>query len=162
MYKYINWAALTIDILCVCGLPSDEYISIGPLRRLIYYMFVDYPPMNINWAAPTIDILNLDYPPIINVFRLPSKPFFSRLISCTNSYNPRMFQCIWNGCMPFPIQSNHMQICKPAHIHIISNHTIMSCNFHFKHIKISSLGLIINHEQFNLNHSAKHIFSKKI
>ena len=24
--------------------------------------------MNINWAAPTIDILNLDYPPIINIF----------------------------------------------------------------------------------------------
>ena len=33
------------------------YISIGALRRLIYYLFVDYPPMNINWAAPTIDIL---------------------------------------------------------------------------------------------------------
>ena len=41
------------------------YISIGPLRRLIYYLFVDYPLMNINWAAPTIDIFNLDYPPII-------------------------------------------------------------------------------------------------
>ena len=33
------------------------YISVGPLRRLIYYLFVDYPPININWAAPTIDIL---------------------------------------------------------------------------------------------------------
>ena len=31
--------------------------------------------MNINWATPTIDILNLDYPPIINVFRQPSEPF---------------------------------------------------------------------------------------
>ena len=31
--------------------------------------------MNINWAAPTIDILILDYPPIINVFRQPSGPF---------------------------------------------------------------------------------------
>ena len=30
--------------------------------------------MNINWAAPTIDILNLDYPPIINIFRQPSEP----------------------------------------------------------------------------------------
>ena len=30
--------------------------------------------MNINWTAPTIDILNLDYPPIINVFRQPSEP----------------------------------------------------------------------------------------
>ena len=65
VYIYINWAAPTIDILFVCGLPSDEYIPIGPLRRLIYYLFVDYPLMNINWAAPTIDIFSLDYPPII-------------------------------------------------------------------------------------------------
>ena len=31
--------------------------------------------MNINWAAPTIDIICLDYPPIINIFRQPSEPF---------------------------------------------------------------------------------------
>ena len=30
--------------------------------------------MNINWAAPTIDIFSLDYPPIINIFRLPFEP----------------------------------------------------------------------------------------
>ena len=119
---------MKIIILFVCGQPSDVYISIGPLRRLIYYLFVDYPPMNINWAAPTIDIFNLDYPSIINIFRQPSEPFFSRLISCTHSYSPRLFQCIWNACMSIPLQSNHMQICKHAHIHIISNHTIMSCN----------------------------------
>ena len=119
---------MRIIVLFVCGQPSDVYISIGPLRRLIYYLFVDYPPMNINWAAPTIDILNLDNPPIINIFRQPSEQIFSRFISCTHSYNPRMFQCIWNACMSIPIQSNHMQICKHAHIHIISNHTIMSCN----------------------------------
>ena len=29
----------------------------------------------INWAAPTIDIFNLDYPPISNIFRQPSEPF---------------------------------------------------------------------------------------
>ena len=75
--------------------------------------------MNINWAAPTIDILNLDYPPIINVFRQPSEPFFSRLVSCTNSYSPRIFQCIWNACMSFPIQSNHMQIYKHEYTRII-------------------------------------------
>ena len=68
--------------------------------------------MNINWAAPTIDIFDLDYPPIINIFRQPSETFSSRLISCTNSYSPRMFQCIWNACVPIPIQSNHMQIYK--------------------------------------------------
>ena len=66
---------MRIIVLLVCGQPSDVYISIGPLRQLIYYLFVDYPPMNINWAAPTIDIFNLDYPPIINIFRLPSEPF---------------------------------------------------------------------------------------
>ena len=31
--------------------------------------------MNINWAAPTIDSFNLDYPRIINIFRQPSEPF---------------------------------------------------------------------------------------
>ena len=70
MCIYINWAAPTIDI---------------------YYLFEDYPPMNINWAAPTIDILILDYPPIINVFRQPSEPFsldsshaLTPIILCTN------------------------------------------------------------------------------
>ena len=38
IYIYIYWASPTIDILFVCGLPSDD----------------------INWAAPTIDIFNLD------------------------------------------------------------------------------------------------------
>ena len=67
--------------------------------------------MNINWAAPTIDILNLDYPLIINSFRQPSEPFSSRLISYTHYYSPRVFQCIWNACMPIPIQSNsHVNI----------------------------------------------------
>ena len=31
--------------------------------------------MYINWAAPTIDIICLDYPSIINIFRQPSEPF---------------------------------------------------------------------------------------
>ena len=31
--------------------------------------------MNINWAGLTIDIFNLDYPPIINSFRQPSESF---------------------------------------------------------------------------------------
>ena len=66
--------------------------------------------MNINWAAPTIDILNLDYPSIINVFRQPSKPFSLDSSQALTPMNPRVFQCIWNACMPVPIQSNHMQI----------------------------------------------------
>ena len=31
--------------------------------------------MNINWVVPMIDIFNLDYPPIINIFRQPSEQF---------------------------------------------------------------------------------------
>ena len=33
------------------------YISIGAAPTIDIYLFVDYPQMNINWAAPTIDIL---------------------------------------------------------------------------------------------------------
>ena len=67
--------SMRIIVLLVYGQPSDVYISIVPLQQLIYYFFVDYPPMNINWAAPTIDIFSLDYPPIIYIFRLPFEPF---------------------------------------------------------------------------------------
>ena len=66
---------MRIIVLLVCGQPSDVYISIEPLQRLIYYLFVDYPLMNINWAAPMIDIFNLDYPPIINILDYPSNHF---------------------------------------------------------------------------------------
>ena len=91
---------MKIIILFVCGQPSDVYISIGPLRRLIYYLFVDYPPMNINWAAPTIDIFNLDYPPIINIFRQPSEPFSLDssqaltpiVLGCSNAYGMHVCQ----------------------------------------------------------------------
>ena len=75
--------------------------------------------MNINWSAPTIDILNLDYPPIINVFRQPSKPFSLDSSHALTPMNPRVFQCIWNACMPVPIQSNHMQIYKHEYTRII-------------------------------------------
>ena len=37
----------------------------------------------------------------------------------------------------------------------------MLCNYTFHHIKISSNGLMIKHEQFDLNHSTKHIFTQK-
>ena len=78
---YINWAAPTIDILIVCGLPFDEYISTGSLRRLIYYLFVDYPSM-------------------INIFRLPSEPSPLDLyyaltpifLGCSNAYGMHVCQ----------------------------------------------------------------------
>ena len=88
--------------------------------------------MNNNWAAPTIDILNLDYPPIINVFRQPSEPFSLDsshvltpiVLGCSSAYGMHVFHFQYS-----------LITCKykHAHIHIISNHTIMSCNYHFKH-----------------------------
>ena len=42
------------------------------------------------------------------------------------------------------------------------NHTIMLCNFSFHHIKLSSRGLMIKHEQFYLNYSTKQINSQKL
>ena len=41
-----------------------------------------------------------------------------------------------------------------------SIHTIMSCKFSFYHIKISSRGLMIKHEQFDLNYSTNTLFHK--
>ena len=71
----------------------------------IFNLFVNYPQMNINWAVSTIDIFNLfvDYPPIINIFRQLSEPFS---LYSSHALTPRVFQCIWNACMSIPIQSN--------------------------------------------------------
>ena len=74
------------------------------------YLFVDYPPMNINWAAPTIDIFSLDYPPIINIFRQPSEPFSLDsshtltpiLLGCSSAYGMHVCQ--------FQYSLIHMQI----------------------------------------------------
>ena len=59
--------------------------------------------MNINWAAPTIDIFNLDYPQIINIFRQPSEPFSIDsshaltpiVLGCSSAYGMHVcqFQC---------------------------------------------------------------------
>ena len=106
--------------LFICGQPSDVYISIGPLRRLIYYLFVDYPPININWAAPTIDILLvcLDYPPIIYIFRQPSEPFS---LDSSHSLTPIVLGCSsaygMHVCQ-FQYSLIHMQIYKHEYIHI--------------------------------------------
>ena len=62
--------------------------------------------------------------------------------------------------MLVPIQSNHMQIYKHEYTRIkIKSHNML-CNYHFN-IKISSLGLIFKHKQFDLNYLTKHIFSQK-
>ena len=90
--------------------------------------------MNINWAAPTIDILKLDYPPIINIFSLPSEPFSLGsshaltpiVLGCSGAYGMHVCQ--------FQYSLIPMQIYKHEYIHLKKiNHTIMSCNYHFKH-----------------------------
>ena len=130
----------TIDI--ICGLPSDVY-QLGRLRRLIFFF-------------------SMDYPPIIFSFRQPSETIFSRLTSSTHSYHPRVLLVHMECMMPIPLQSMSHVIYKHANIHIKFNHTIMLCNFAFHHIKISSHGLMIKHEQFYLNYSTKHINSQNL
>ena len=49
--------------------------QLGRSDDLIYYLFVDYPPMNINWASPMIHIFSLDYPPTINILDYPPNHF---------------------------------------------------------------------------------------
>ena len=46
--------------------------------------------MYINWAAPTIDIFSLDYPPIINIFRQPSEPFS---LDSSHALTPTVLGC---------------------------------------------------------------------
>ena len=89
--------------------------------------------MNINWAAPTIDIFILDYPPIINIFRLPSEPSSLDLyhaltpivLGCCSAYGMHFLQ--------IQIQSNHMQIYKHEYIHIKFKSHNMLCIPQFKH-----------------------------
>ena len=106
--------------------PFDVYISIGPLRRLIYYLFVDYPPMNNNWAAPMIDIFNLDYPPIINIFRQPSEPFSLDsshaltliVLGCSSAYGMHVCQFQYS-----------LITCKYVNMHISTSYPItQSCH----------------------------------
>ena len=135
----INWAAPTIDI---------------------FNLFVDYPPMNINWAAPTIDIFNLDYPPIINIFRQPSEPFS---LDSSHALTPIVLGCS-SACGMHVCHFQYSLItCKYENMHIFTQYPItQSCHvIIISNIKINSLGLMIKHEKFNLNHSTKHIFSQK-
>ena len=118
---------MRIIVLLVCGKPSDVYISIGPLRQLIYYLFVDYPPMNINWAAPTINIFNLDYPPIIIIFRLPSEPFS---LHSSHALTPLVLGYSSAYGMHVCRFQYSLITCKYIYMHIFTKqsiHTIMSC-----------------------------------
>ena len=63
----------TISDVIFSGLPSEIY-QLGRLRRLICYMWTTLRWISIG-LSPTIDILSMDYPPIIIIFRLPSEPF---------------------------------------------------------------------------------------
>ena len=64
--------------------------------------------MNINWAASTIDIFNLDYHPINNIFRQPSEPFSLDsshaltpiVLGCSSAYGMHVcqFQYSLNTC----------------------------------------------------------------
>ena len=46
--------------------------------------------MNINWATPTIDILILDYPPIINILDYPPNHFS---LDSSHALTPKILGC---------------------------------------------------------------------
>ena len=82
--------------------------------------------MNINWAAPTIDIFNLDYPPIINIFRQPSESssldspqaLTPIVLGCSSAYG--MHVCHFQNHL-YNIYTNiliiqHSQICNSHHM----------------------------------------------
>ena len=127
----------------MCGLPSDVY-QLGRLRRLIFLV----------WTTLRSLLLFLDNPP---------KPFSLELphaltpisLGCPNAYEMH--------CDVISITHiTHANISPCIYSHNL-NHTIMLCNFHIFHApKISSLGLMIKHKQFNLNHLTKHIISQKL
>ena len=56
------------------------------------YLFVDYPPMNIyiNWAAPTVDIIYLDYPPIFYILDYPPNHFS---LDSSHALSPIILEC---------------------------------------------------------------------
>ena len=60
--------------------------------------------MNINWVAPTIDIFNLDYPPIINSLDYPPNHFSLHsshaltpiVLGCSSAYGMHVCQFQYN------------------------------------------------------------------
>ena len=75
--------------------------------------------MNINWAAPTIDILNLDYPPIIKIFRQPSEHFS---LDSSHALTPIVLGCSSAYGMHvchFQYSLIHMKIYKHEYTRII-------------------------------------------
>ena len=74
--------------------------------------------MNINWAAPTIDIFGLDYPPIIYILDYPPNHFSLDsshaltpiILGCSSAYGMHVCQ--------FQYSLNHMEIYKHEYIYI--------------------------------------------
>ena len=63
--------------------------------------------------------------------------------------------------MPVPIQSNHMQIYKHEYIYIEKLNYTKCYELIISNTKISSLGLMSKHKQFDSNYLTKHGFSRK-
>ena len=90
---------MRIIILFVCGQSSDVYISIGLLRRLIYYLWTTLRCISIG-SSSMIDIFSLDYPPIIYIFKQPFEPFSldsshaltSIVLGCSSAYGMHVCQ----------------------------------------------------------------------
>ena len=73
--------------------------------------------MNINWAAPTIDIFNLDYPPTFNIFRQPSEPFS---LYSSHALTPIVLGCSSAYGMLVCHFQHNLITCKYVNMHIFT------------------------------------------
>ena len=127
----------------MCGLPSDVY-QLGRLRRLIFLVWTTLRSLLLFFRQPSETILSLELPHALTPISL----------GCPSAYEMH--------CDAISITYiTHANISPCIYSHNL-NHTIMLCNFTFSYTKISSLGLIIKHEQSNLNYSVKHIFTQNL
>ena len=97
-----------IYISIVCGLPSDEYISTGPLRRLIYYL--------VRTTLRSFYII-----------RQPSEPFSLDLSHALTPMVLGRSRAYGMHVCQFQYSLNHMQIYKHEYIYIkkIKSHKML-------------------------------------
>ena len=105
-------------------------------------------------SYPTIDIFSMDYPPILIIIRPPSEPFS---LDSSHALTPIVLGCSSAYGMHVCNFQYSLITCKYINMNILAqfkshNHVM---KFYNSYIKISSLGLMIKHEQFNLNHSTQ-------
>ena len=73
--------------------------------------------MNINWAAPTIDIICLDYPPIFNILDYPPNHFS---LDSSHALTPIILGCSSAYVMHVCQFQYSLITCKYVNMHIFT------------------------------------------